>query len=528
MAMAVKLGTPDRSGSVSLQDARAMAMEWLANKGFKELPAESSGQQSTPDGEVTVETDGSSVWAMRFDDRKRMSTGAIWRVELTLVATNPGCAMGLRLYQLRDKESAPEPTTGVPGVVGKLAKGPGLHEAGTPLEPRARRLKTPTDIDWLANTLMQPERALSIVVVSSQAARGPDASIDQLAARLVGLAHVVVIEHRHARSLAGAIGDKHAVFGNAVRVYRPGLVREDHSGDHPYWTFSGVTLPPRISNLVSEAVCCFSLEDEDLEDRAPSFRQVRSTLSESRLAALKSKTDTLATTVAEERARHLKISQALEANLADAKARAGELMAQLKGVQEELKAFRRERDAARDHLRLARHEYGQRYEDQGGSEVVPDDQDFPDTWDDLETWVEIYAGSRLVVHPQAAKAARESPFNEIPFVYEALSILANEYVAMRTRSPEDEQPRIEFEEAIARLGVECSPVGSAVTDRRYKLDYKRRFDGKTVNLDMHLKRGAGFDESTLFRLYFTYCAETQRVLVGHMPGHLTNRMTRNA
>ncbi|OGU22789.1 MAG: hypothetical protein A2580_11685 [Hydrogenophilales bacterium RIFOXYD1_FULL_62_11] len=528
MAMAVRLGSPAAPGQVSLADARAMALEWLSNKGFKDLSAQQSCHQSTPEGEVTVETDGATVWAMRFDDRKQMSTGAIWRVELTLLAMQPGCAMGLRLYQLRDKDSAPEPTTGVPGVVGKLARGTGLHEGGILLDPRARRLNGPEDLQWLTSLLLLPQRALSVVVVSSKAPRGPDASIDQLATRLVGLAHVVVIDHCQARSLAKAIGDKHAVFGNAVRVYRPGLDAADPAGDHPFWTFSGITLPPRISNLVAEAACCFSLEHEDLEDRAPSFRQVRSTLSESRLASLKSRTDTLANTVSEERELRLQITQELEASLVDANSRADELAAQLKWVQEELKAVRRERDAALDDLRSAKHQFGMQYQGEATAETDADDPVFPDTWDDLETWVEVYAEDRLVIHPQAAKAARESIFADIPFVYQAMSLLANEYVAMRTRDSEDDQPRIAFEEAIARLGVECTPIGDAPSIRRYKQDYKYRFDGAIRTMDMHLKRGAGTDETTLFRLYFTYCEETQRVLVGHMPGHLTNRMTRNA
>jgi len=50
-------------------------------------------------------------------------------------------------------------------------------------------------------------------------------------------------------------------------------------------------------------------------------------------------------------------------------------------------------------------------------------------------------------------------------------------------------------------------------------------EGREITLDMHLKRGGGFDPASIFRLYFHYDTARARVIVGHFPTHLTNRKT---
>lgn len=528
LAFAALLGKP---GVGTTDEVLAMARDrvvaWLQNKGFKQLQGIVSGQQHLPDGEATIETDGAALWAMRLDDRKQMQTGAFWRVELTLFAGQE-CALGLRLYQIRSSKSAPDPVSGVPAVIRDISAAVGMRDAGAWILPSVRQMVGAQDLEWFQAQLRSPDRSLALVAVSTTGHRPVDPSIERLAARLTGLAHVVCVEPAMASRLDAVLGTRHRVFGNAIRVYRPAFDHADPPGDHPYWTFGGQTLSPHLGNLIAEAVCSVSVQREDLDERAPSFRQVRESLSQARLQALREGAASIATTAEEERARQMAINAELERALSNERARAEELQAQVRTLHDELQAVIRERDEALDQGRRDRRALQwMQVGDQGEPEEGSEDEEayYPDTWDDLETWVDLFGDGRIVLHPSAAKAARASPFADIPLAYKAMELLVTRYVPMRTRDPEDDQPRVEFEQALVELGLECSPVGTAVDNRRYRQEYRRIHEGKKITLDMHLKKGGGFDPATLFRLYFHYCEQTQRVIVGHLPGHLTNTIT---
>ncbi|WP_123831094.1 hypothetical protein [Luteimonas sp. 100069] len=155
-------------------------------------------------------------------------------------------------------------------------------------------------------------------------------------------------------------------------------------------------------------------------------------------------------------------------------------------------------------------------------------EDIPETWDDLEDWVDRRCSGRLVLLPSAVKAARESTFEDIPLAYRSLLLLANECVNMRTRAEGEEDFKTASDRSLLDLGVECGPVGTAVDSRLFKAGYRKLYKGQEIRLDMHLKRGAGFDPKLILRVYFHYSEELLQVIVGHMPSHLTNRKSRNA
>lgn len=531
LALAAMLG--GAHAPVTLEQASSRVVDWLSGKGFHGLATNTSEQVSTPDGEVTVETDEATVWAVRFDDRRQMAEGAIWRVEMTLVALPQACALGVRLSQLRSTASAPDPTSGVPAAVVSMSREFGLWDGGTRLEPAVTEIRGHVDFNWLQATLFDPGRALAMVVVSNRSGDA-DASLTKLASRLLGLAHVVVIGPAVARQLSELLPARYPVYGNAIRVYRPRPGHGDNPLDHPLWTsYSGLALAPALANQIAEAVSAISLEHESLDERAPPFRVVRQQLTASRLATLQQRTSRLASTVEEERARHEAIVQQLEKSRSDQAARIAELEAEVRGLQEEITALRQERDAALDDVRAIRHQASQawtglpRAEDQHEAETGSEPE-IPDVWDGLEDWVEQHCAGRLVLLPSAAKACRESPFEDVPLAYRSLLLLANEYVDMRRRGPDEDGRKAAFEAARLELGLDCSPVGNAKDSHQFKADYRKTFEGRQIVLDLHLKRGKGYDERTIFRVYFAYDEESQRVIVGHMPSHLTNRKTRNA
>jgi len=531
LAMAALLGKAGPKAALAFESAKKLILDWLANKDFRSLNAASNHHVEHVDGEVTIETDGQGIWAMRFDDRRSMEEGAIWRVEITLLGGGTS-AISVRMAQVRSSEEAPPPVaSGVPAVVAKIAQQIGLQDAGVALVDAAQHLKGAKDALWFGRLLLNPDRSQPVVAISGDV----DQSADRLAKRLAGVAHVVRIDNALSDSLIRSFGRDRSVYGNAVRLYRPGFTADSDSYQHPIWALKGMVLPKWLADDIFEQACAISLEVGDLEERAPSFQTIRNLLaegrqaaSEQRLAELRRQAESIASS-AEERIGQLKaINDELEAALTEQKAQNRQLMEMAAQADAELVATRRERNAALEEIRQLKFQISSQWSFVETGYTESEDQvEYPDTWDDLETWVELYGQGRLILHPKAAKAARESPFKDISLAYKAMDYLVRYYVPMRTRSAEDHEAFRRSKQVLAELGLEESDVGTADEIKRYKHEYRRLYEGREVTLDRHLKRGVGFGGDFQFRLYFYYDDKAEKVLVGHMPTHLTNRLTHN-
>lgn len=531
LAMAAKLGTVDDSSGQSFKDAQQHILGWLANKKFGVLDALTNHHVEHADGEVTIETNGEDIWSMRFDDRSAMDSGAIWRVELTLVGKGTA-AMSLRMAQVRSSEDAPLPVaSGVPSVVVKIAQTVGLRDAGAALIDSAQSLGGEGDAQQLIQLLLNPHRSQSVIVISGSV----DQSADRLAKRLAGVAHVVRIDSTMSDRLIRAFGRDRSVFGNAIRLYRPGFTADADPYQHPVWGIKGTQLPKWMANDLFELACAISLDVGDLEERAPSFPTIRNLLaqfrqaaSDQRLADLRQQADSIASSAEGQIEQLQAINRELETALAEQRAQHKHLLEQAQQARDELQATLNERNEALEEIRQLKFQISNQW-NSFEPEYVEDDNEvvYPDSWDDLEDWVEIYGQDRLVLHPKAAKAARESPFKDIPFAYKAMEYLVNHYIPMRTRDPDDQETYEQSNRALAELGLEESDVGTAKDIKRYKHEYRRQYEGREVTLDRHLKCGVGFGGDFQFRLYFHYDAAAEKVLIGHLPTHLTNRLSHN-
>jgi hypothetical protein len=525
-AFAARLGTGKPLGD-SFEKARTRILNWLRDKGFSGFSASGGSHIEKPHGEVSVETDGRSIWSMRFDDRRQMELGAFWRVELALLQVGTEHpAIGLRLFQVRQKDDAPAPISGIPNVIPAIATEIGMQDAGFPLYGHALVVQERLELQRLLQLMLNSERSQSVVVVASKTLSKADSSLDRLASRLIGVAHVVFIAPSVAATMIDRLGRERSVFGNAIRLYRPGFSLESDPFLHRVWTYGGGQLPIRVADDIAEEVFAISLEGGDIDERAPSFITMRNLLSEGRLRRLEEEAKSIATTAQEERGRQEAIRRELEGSLKEYKDQCSALERNVRELNADLQATRRERDTALDDARQLRNQLENRWSENATEAAESEDQSYyPDNWDELDDWVEIYGEGRLVVLAQAAKAARESPFKDVSFVYRVLEFLVQRYVPLRNRAPDDIEVKEAYDHAMAELGVDVSPVGMAVEDKRYKREYRRYFDGSEIKLDMHVKRSVGFDSASIFRLYFHYDEDNSRVIIGHMPTHLTNRIT---
>lgn len=524
LALAVTLGQPGKDNAEhDYEKARRQILAWLDSKGFSVPDPDQGCHLETPDGELVLETDPQHrVWSLRFDDRRSMAQGAFWRVEVTILGAHVA-AMGMRLVQVRSTADAPAPTeTGVPRLARLISNEVGLIGDGFVLKPDAIRFHGSGGSLALQRRLNVPERAQSVIVVSGQV----DTSAGRLAARLLGIAQVICIE--------GEPTDEQAwpdVNAGTIHFYPPARKGELKSRSISSWRLKGRQIPKTVANEIFEHACAFSLDHEDPEDRVPSFQQVRQlllnsrmTYSEGRLQQLRSEMDNIASS-SEDQILNLKaLRQELEASLQQYQEKVQDRENTITELQNALSAVRQERNELRGQLRQARQQYRQQW-DVPAEDDTPEEVYYPDTWDDLEEWVQAYGLGRIELLPSAAKAARESPFRDIPLAYKALDYLARYYVPMRIRDSDDSQPYKNSVEALARFGLILSGTGEALNNHRYKHEYRRTYRGREIDLDMHLKSGSSFDPASVFRMYFWYDPDAELVVVGHFPGHLTNTLT---
>lgn len=531
LAIAARLGRAGRSSSGTFATTRTRILRWLQNKGFSVTDTTGNSHIELPEGEVTIESDGERIWALRYDDRRAMEQGAIWRVEATIIDGDQP-AMGLRLIQVRRSEEAPLPVeSGVPQVVADIADEVGLTDAGIGLHSTCTQMQGVKDAQRLVQLLLNPDRIQPVIVIAGEI----DTSANRLAKRLTGVAHLIGIDAQISNHLIRAFGRGRAVFGHAVRLYRPGFNAEADPYLHPVWPLKGNQLPKWLVNDLFEEACATSTAAEGLDERVPPFQAVRQILatervrlSEERVASLQQQASKAKASKDEKISQLQGIRSELESALVAHRTKANELSAQIEELKNELLATRRERDEAREELRRSTYRFHAQWnENEEQAEETTNEVVYPDSWDYLEAWVEQYGDGKLELHPKAIKAARESPFKDIPLAYKAMDYLVRYYIPMRTRSADDNEAYQRSRQALAALGLEESDVGTADEIRRYKREYQRQYGEKTVTLDRHLKRGVGFGGDFQFRLYFYYDDKAGKVLVGHMPTHLTNRLTHN-
>ena len=529
LALAAILGRGGAATTNSFDAAKANILAWLHDSGFVlDKPNENSHVESTA-GEVTIETDGQSIWALRFDNRSTMETGAIWRVEATLVG-QPTPAISLRLIQVRSSEDAPAPViSGVPRLIVTIAESVGLQDAGEQLRNTALHLPHDGDSTWLGRLLLNPHRTQPVIVISGKV----DASADRLAKRLAGVAHVVCIDGPASNQMIRVFGRERSVFGNAVRLYRPGFSVDANPYQHPIWALKGSRLPTWLANNIFEEACAISLEADDLDDRAPSFQSVRNLLATKRMASSERRISELrqqaekAASNKDEKIRQLReVRDEQDAMLTTYREENVKLSQQLEELKRDLQTARLQYDTAAEEVRQLTYRLNNQWADEALDDPTQNEETYyPDNWDELEMWVEEYGEGKLVIHEKAIKAAKVSPFNDIPFAYKALEYLVRYFIPMKQRAPDDDSPFQAEITALEELGLEREPVGDALKNHRYKQSYRRLYEGKTIWLDDHLKWGKGFDPATLFRLYFHYHEASGKVIVGHMTTHLPNSLS---
>lgn len=513
-------------GLAAFEIARNEILKFAERRAGGALPREATDGKSFSTDEVGarriegIAIDMPRYWTLRFDDDDRSVAARSWVIETALAeqdADKP-VLFGLRLQCIARGENPPYdrsiPTFARDVIAACDAR---LDNRRISLGPWV--VDTEDEVDRLVDLLCSKSRTADVVVLSLPEASNDlsDALIptERLARDLAGAAHVAVISGQAAFHLSDRVGREFSVFRQAVRTYRPGF---DPDTEAPFAHPLG--LADRIRNweggpeayrrFITSEVLRRTVEGADAQRRVPSFAEAKRTAAELRRRNAQqtgSSNDELLALAEEE------IEQ-LKKDLASQKLEGEELV-------EVAEAEREAAEAEVQRMQSTLYHLQQRIRSLETAGNTSADTVIPDTLAELEEWAAEHLAGAVELHNRALRGAKDSEYEDISVIYQALLLLRDYYVPMRREG--GPQLKQAFDNRCQELGIEEQQTFSGSRAGEQGDTYFVRIGSRRVELDRHLKKGTSREPRHCFRLYFFWDDTTSQVVVGWLPSHLSTR-----
>jgi len=487
-------------GSDSHERAVTAAMAWLEAQLGTTLPANwRDGSHEIERAGVVLSIEASDrLFAFRLEHPDTEIPTRWWRLEGTVQAGHEGRhGLACVRHQSRDLVELPAPSPAVPGIVTAWAKSPGLMVAGAPTG-RVLRVASGADLNRLQNILSRSAREAAVWAVAGDAAALPES--------LAGLGRVVRVESAALDAYAAQLA---ALEPDTLHLYAPGRQR-----------------PEVISIAGEDWIDALRLRsiDAHVPTKAPTFREMREAIRQSRLLAI-----TLAEQLqgpSEPHASHASITDSaaaeqrapsdLEQLLEVAEGERDQAIAELESAESEIARLRAHVEA----LTVAVQSRGIAI----GS-LDPSVEPVPETLEGLPDWSESIA-PRVVFTDKALRTAAKTPHNEVPKIYAALQALHDLYWPMKFGLAADRAAtHAKWREFLAQNRMTFSGVGTAPQNLRYEDEYRGVLDGVTYTATMHVAGSSAHDPLRCLRIYVDVDEANQRIVVLHLPTHLTNSLS---
>lgn len=471
---------------------------------------------------AAVRLEDPKYWAFRFAERLK-DANRIWTTEVGLAEISPEEAVfGCRVICSQRGDAEPIPRS-IPRFVRSIAFVENAFLDGRSTSPDPWFVNDALQLEAFLELLFDPTRRHPVVVFSL-----PEGSNDPTQTaipvlgflrRTIGFVHTVVLGSDAAFELTEDVGQEFSVFQQAIRTYNPGF-----DPDRDLWTDHPVAMAHTIRDwsdedddgkaftdfLVHQALRPTRPRDE-LEHEQPPFHKIKQ----------------LSAQLAREQARQAGDDDSELLVLAEE-----ELVAAKRQTEDSLDlavAAEAEKDEALDEVRQIKASYialQQRLASlQSGVQAGNTQEDErPESLKDIGDWARRHLSGDVELLDRAVKAATRSDFQDVGLVYDALLMMRDCYVPMRRKGGKDKLDA--YRVRLAELGLEdtkCFKQDNKA--KNFGGDYFVRYQGDRRELDWHLKGRSSRDERYGFRLYYFWDAETSRVVVGYLPGHLKNDVT---
>lgn len=503
---------------------RQEVLRWMKNRAGRELPLEAwrgdsfelvdVGSQRT---EATFLEDA-GYWAARLDAADKSVAERSWVTETAIAKRDDAIMFGARVTCVARREN-PKYLPTIPGFVKQVVGNFGGVVDGRSIGRAPWLIDTPEKAYRLLELIRSPDRRQDVVAITtSENSENPSATlfpVESVFERTIGAAHVVVVTATGAYALTDLIGKELSVFRQAVRTYRPGFDPDSaRRHEHPLALGDGISDWPGGSLGCADflVTSCLrgTVDRQDWRRQLPPYVEVKE-------AAQKLRKQVEAVTVKSEQ----ELLASHQAEIDGLNREKQEYQDLFETADNESRQLRVELDASKEEnwglkSRIAylegREAHRPRIEDE-----------IPDNVDNLQQWAAKHLAGSVKLDSRAIRAAKNSPFEDVPLAYRALLILRDHYVPMRREG--GNELREAYLEALAREGIRDQQTfsGDRVGERgdSYFLMHK----GRKRKLDRHLKGSSARDSRYGFRLYFFWDDEDEEVIVGWLPEHLPTRIT---
>lgn len=467
------------------------------------------------------------LWAIRFKFTSK--DGTLWYYDVSLVREDDRLIFGMKIDTAFGTD-VKALQANLPLV--KSLLGCGLLAQGRPVTGNLWLVNTPEDVQKLVALLEAPYRSLPVIVISAvnrnawrftPTAPGYLVNAAYLADKVKGYAIVAQISFQAAFALTDAVGKSWSVYDGACRTYFPKIDFDNGSpAHHPcnlkdkiwFWNYEGMRGERGYTAFLIDTahrVASTSRTDWSGLYFVPDARILAAELEMAHAAHL-------ANAPERELAMQNHIA-ALQRKLQTAEDENADWLGELEKATEEAEYYKQENIALRLRLDALRAHLIRQSGESPDAEIP-----LPNNYKVMGEWVKEHLAGRLVLLPRAERAASKAEYTEVGMVYRALLILANEYRDSRMGTGTDKA----FRDALAQYGMDFS--GSIDRSRAgqegdaYYVNYPIGTTQR-VFLQFHLERGNRHENRYCMRIYFFWDEDTNQVVVGWLPSHLSNRIS---
>lgn len=499
---------PTEGVDAPFEKARAEVLNWAAKRAGQPLP------DSARDGAafellaagrtilgVRVDTEGSNIWSIRGDDPDKTVPGRVWSTEVTLGQKTDGeILLGVRLL-VNSAEDQLSIVPSVPGLVLQIADHCGLCDTDFFISTQPHIVEDEADagylIDWLANA----SRRLPVIVASGDERSAnrdrPLVDVDELARRLCGLAHIVVVPAHLTYLLSDAFGKSLSTFYGAVRIYNPGFDYLADPLDHRLYLSHNIENRSGIVEAdIRSTIARDSLRRTRLGHDVVPFATIRS-------AALRIEQDQQATSGATDSEQLKAANRRNEALEGETKTLRGEVDQSFDLADAEIaraEAAEKQLQAAWARIEQLQEALKSRGDEADGEIADPAD------WDSFSSWCDTNFSGRLALAPSARKGVKKPDFEDISLAARCIRWLASD-ARDRYMSGGGAMANITIFE-----GVLNAPCGSD--------DYDFDFQGRRLQAKSHIKSGGNTRQpERCLRIYYVFDEVSRQIIISDMPAH---------
>lgn len=480
----------------SFKEATYSALNWLGDRLGTPLPHTwTEGGHEIELGGVRIEIESAStLFAFRMEHPDRTTAGRTWRLEIAIVkgTDKTPCRFSVRIAT-RDLGNIEKTTTGLPGIVSALFDSPGIMLG----EFDCRHITDITSSTQFERWREQLQESRRYVIGITGEERGYTPRPEFMA----------LVQHSRMLGRAATAYDRHMPNGLPKR------------GTMDIW-FPGTEIPERIDLSDSDQTRRLIQRAANVRKEAhtPTFREIRDLIRDASKVTQPSEESVDPSTQQTEDKPPTPTQEIVEFGRID------ELQQMLDAALAESAGYRKETASAKKQITelkiklksLEAHLNNATATGESANELPP----IPETLASIGDWAACLE-PRVVITNKARKAAEDVPDHESPGrIYAGLLALANEYWETKFTDDPDAQKRWEAKQAEIKL--EWSGIGMAANNHRYMDEYTFIHDGKKYTMTMHLSGSNSRDRRKGIRIYVAIDEENRRVLIGHLPTHLTS------